>query len=388
MTQASAPHATGPVRFVARRARFAVGRLVVLELAGGLVLAAYGRSVTLALLAVPVAVALAVVVLGRSGGRWWTERLALRWRYGRRRAARPVPATDPRLAALTRLVPELSVRTVDDRGTPVGVGQDAAGWFATVAVRHGGGLPLAELTRIFDGSGPPASALSVVTHAVPTPSFLLDRQQPAARSYLELAGQDGAAAADSVCWVSVRLDPRSASEAAYSRGGGLDGVHRALCTLVGRVTKAVTGAGLECQVLDTDELLDALVRSAGAAGVPDLAGGGVAERWTNWRADGLAHTCFAVSHWPPLAGVNGMLGRLVRTPAALVSVVLLAEPGAAPEDVTLRGLVRVAAEPAALDDACRAARATVRTAGGRLRRLDGEQGPALYASLPTGGGSS
>ena len=54
--------------------------------------------------------------------------------------------------------------------------------------------------------------------------------------------------------------------------------------------------------------------------------------------------------------------------------------------VDIRCLARVAATPDRLDVGVRAIRERAHAAHARLLTLDGEQGPAVYATAPTGGG--
>lgn len=391
----------GEVRFAPRggRRRFGgvrVTQFVLAELGlAALVIAANRepRPIWLAAAGV-VALALLFVAFGRSGGRWWTEWITLRRRYRRRRGALGGATEDARLAALRRLVPELSIRTVEDRGSRIGIGQDESGWFAVVAIAPRTGLrgdpteslPLDALARVLDEGGLRVSVLQVVVHSIPGPAALLDDTAPAARSYRELAsGDTGVEPIDQRCWIAVRLDPAAASEAAATRGGGLDGVHRALCTAVGRLGKAVSGAGLDYELLDAEGVRDALAQSCGVTGYVDPGSvGTIGERWSSWRAGGLAHASFWVRSWPRLRDVSGVLGRLARTPAVMTSVALTMAPQ---EDGTdFRVLVRVAAQPEHLATDCRALQRLAGVSRARLFRLNGEQAPSVYATAPSGGG--
>ncbi|HEY3505124.1 MAG TPA: type VII secretion protein EccE [Actinocatenispora sp.] len=374
-----------------------VAQFVVLELAAAVLVIAAGRQPRTYWLAAAglVAVLLLLAAFGRAGGRWWTEWFVLRRRYGRRKDALGALTDDARLAALRRLVPELSVRTVEDRGNRIGIGQDEAGWFAVVAVAPRSGLrgdageslPLDALARVLDEGGLRVSVLQVVLHSIPGPAALLEDTAPAARSYRALASGDlGVEPIDQRCWVAVRLDPATASEAAATRGGGLDGVQRALCTTVGRVGKAISGAGLEYELLDAEGLRDALAQSCGLTGYVDPnAVGTISEAWSSWQAGGLAHASFWVRDWPRLRDVGGVLGRLARTPAVMTSVALTMAPQ---EDGTdFRAMVRIAAQPEQLAADCRALRRLAGVSRAKLFRLNGEQAPSVYATAPSGGGA-
>jgi hypothetical protein len=66
---------------------------------------------------------------------------------------------------------------------------------------------------------------------------------------------------------------------------------------------------------------------------------------------------------------------------------ILAPDGDPGDTVDLRCVVRVAAPPKELAGVVQAVEKGARLAGARLFPLDGEQGPAAYASAPTGGGA-
>ncbi|MGA8115278.1 MAG: type VII secretion protein EccE [Actinocatenispora sp.] len=394
------PFRDGQVRFGPRRGRRRFGgvrvtQFVLVETAVAVLLLATGLPAWYLPGAGLVALALLFLAFGRTGGRWWTEWLLLRRRFSRRRGAAGAPTDDARLAALRRLVPHLSVRTVEERGSRIGVGQDDAGWFTAVAVvprsglrgDPGDNLPLDAIARVLDEGGLRVSAVQVVLHSIPAPAALLDDGAPAARSYRQLASGDmGVQPIEQRCWVVVRLDPATAAQAAATRGGGLDGVHRALSNAVGRLGKAIGGAGLEYEVLDGEGLLDALARSCGVNGYVDQhTARQIREQWSAWHAGGLAHTSFWVRDWPGLGEVGGLLGRLARTPAVQTDVAISMEPR---EDGTdLQCVVRLAAQPGQLDASCHALRQLARVGRVRLFRLNGEQGPAVYSTAPTGGGA-
>ena len=82
-----------------------------------------------------------------------------------------------------------------------------------------------------------------------------------------------------------------------------------------------------------------------------------------------------------------LFGALTRVPAALVSMAVTLYPPTADGQLRVACLVRVAAEPAVLAKAAGDVVAAARQVGARLRRLDGEHGPATYATLPTAAGT-
>ncbi|BCJ27677.1 type VII secretion protein EccE [Actinocatenispora sera] len=391
----------GEVTFAPRggRRRFGgvrVGQFVLLEVAlAALIVAANLHPASWLGGAAVLALVLVFVAFGRTGGHWWTDWLVLRRRYRRRRGGRGASTDDARLAALRRLVPELSIRTIEDRGNRIGIGQDESGWFAVVAVAPRTGLrgdptealPLEAMARVLDEGGLRVSVLQIVVHTIPGPAAMLDDTAPAARSYRQLAASDmGVEPIDQRCWVAVRLDPTSASRATATRGGGVDGVHRALSTAVGRLGKAIGGAGLEYELLDAEGVRDALAQSCGVTGYVDPGSvGQIGEEWSSWRAGGLAHACFWVRDWPRLRDISGVIGRLARTPAVLTSVAVTMSPS--DDGIDFRTLVRVGAQPEQLTGNCRALQQLANVSRAKLFRLNGEQAPSVYATAPSGGGA-
>jgi type VII secretion protein EccE len=357
-------------------------QLVVLELAALVLLAgrqADGAVVGTWTIAAGVAavVALGMVFLRARGG-WWYQERGSRRRWQRRRSDR-TPARVPGLGVLGPLAPGLTIRSVEDRGTRIGVGQDAGGWFAVLALdnradladEHGADLPLDRLGRVLAD----ASSVSVVTQLTLAPSVELDARAPVVQSYQELLGQ-APVAADESRWVAVRLAPPDAAAAAASRGGGLEGVDRALIALVGRVGKVLSVADVTATPLDRDGLATALATACGLTGRP----GEAEEQWTTWYADGLAHSCLLLTRWPR-PGPAELFRRLAGLPGTLVSVsVTLHGDGEQPR---LQGVVRVAADPKTLARTVDEARTLARRHGAQLRRVDGYHGPGVYACAPT-----
>jgi type VII secretion protein EccE len=277
--------------------------------------------------------------------------------------------------------------------TPVGVGHDHAGWFAVTAVAPPSGMrgdavssvPVDRLTRAITESQQPGAVLQVVVHTIPAPSVEVDARHRCTTSYRELLESFGQVPASQTIWVAVRLDARTLAET----GADPDAFEQApavVAALIRRVGRTLTRAGLTHQILDADGLLDALTRSCDLEQPPPGSRVPVArERWQSWQSARLAHACFWLSRWPEPGATAELIGRLVATRAALTSVALVVAPGE--EGVDVRFLVRVATHPPALTDACRTMAEVAKRSGAELFRLDGEQGPGVYASAPTGGGA-
>jgi type VII secretion protein EccE len=287
--------------------------------------------------------------------------------------------------ALAAMAPGGAIREYRDRGGTIGIGQDEHGWYCALVVAPFSSLDgtrqaaftLDRLARLFTETSVPVSRVQVVTCVLPAPTALLPANSPLTQSYRELTGADPVQA-DQAVWVALRLGPADAADAAASRGGGLDGVDRALATSIARIGKALSEVDVPYRILDGTELLDAV---SGALGGPAALG---TEHWQLWHANALAQVCYEVTEWPTGRPADFLTG-FGRLPAALVSVAVLVSP--ADGDVGLRGLIRVGAPPGEIGRTGRSVEELARRAGGRVRRLDGEQGPAVYATCPTGGGA-
>jgi type VII secretion protein EccE len=387
------PGHVGPINVV---------QLILLELILVAALIVLRRSTAVLAIGIGLAVVILLATFGRWHGRWWAERGLLRWRFRRRSRSARIAATDHRLAPLHDLAPNLSVQTVDGPDdVPVGVGADGTGWFAIVAVEPSDGLrpfgasiPLDLLSRAVRDVEQPGATVQVVTHTVPAPTT--DGGPLCDTSYSDLLSPlGGAAPADQVTWVAVRLDARAVAEATLGVPAGTPSsestqVPPALMTVVRRVDKALRRAGCATQILDADGLLDALVRSVDLDPDENAGHADGREEWAAWHSASLVHACFWLRRWPSPGEAGRLLARLAVTPCAFTSIATVLDPiggevGVATTEV--RCLIRVAAPEEVLPDSCARLTQAAADAGGRLFRLDGEQAPAVYASAPTGGGA-
>jgi type VII secretion protein EccE len=332
---------------------------------------------------------LLVGVLARNGGRWWLSTVDRHRALSRRRreaheaVGRVAGSGDTRLVSMVSVAPSAAVRAYRDRDTSIGIGQDDNGWYCALEVAPRTSLSgerdvqfgLDRLARIFAETAVPVSAVQMVTQVVPAPSGHVDAGAPLSHSYRELLGADSVQAEQQV-FLAARLTPRDAAEAAATRGGGLSGVDKAMATTIARVAKALSESDIPYRVLDAEELLDAVSSSVGATD------GRFDERWRGWYGAGLAQVCLEVDEWPRTPAVDFLIG-LTRVGAALVSVSVELSPLG--DEVGLRGLVRVGADSARINQAVREVSDAARRVGARLHRLDGAHGPGVYATSPTGG---
>jgi type VII secretion protein EccE len=410
----------------------AVGQLVAAELVVFALLAAVGRQPWVLIVVGVLSLATVLLLFARRRNRWWYEHGLLRLSF--RRANRPpstaapnlgAPPTQPgamappgapadqRGAALRELAPAFTVTEVTERAGTFGMAHDGTGWYAIVelltapppggAAGGAGGVavPLRELAELVHGEGA-VSRVQLVMHAAAAPVARLTAWSPAVASYRDVAARLAGPVPPSVSrtWLAVRLDAPDAILAAATRGGGMKGVRRSLSTALGRVGRVLSGAGLEYRMLDADGLLDALALSLGLAAQPGVppaaagtvgvtgAGGRTEKRWDRVVADGYAQVCFEVTGWPPHGG--RLTAALAGLPAAWTTLSLVLGPRSdltAPGEVPLRGQLRVAAAPDAIGPSCEALEEAAYTQAVRLRRMDGEHGPAAYATAPTGGGA-
>jgi type VII secretion protein EccE len=229
------------------------------------------------------------------------------------------------------------------------------------------------------------SALQIVSHRIAAPSRLPDSASAAVRSYQELVTQAGCPL-EQAAWLAVRLSPADAAEAAWGRGGGVDGVDRAIAAAIGRIEKILTSAGVPHRVLDADGLRESLASACGleALGRPtENSRPAVHEHWSTWQAAGLTHVTFEVRQWPRDPRPD-LLAELAAVPASEVSVALVIRPHG--DRIGMLGLVRVVTPPAGLRQVVDQLTSTARRHGVRLGRLYGNQARGVYATAPSGGG--
>ncbi|MEU6642103.1 type VII secretion protein EccE [Saccharomonospora sp. NPDC046836] len=305
------------------------------------------------------------LTFGRSKGTWWSE-LGWRWlRYRRRSGSLGERGDDPRLVALRELAPDVvfeNIAVKTDR--EIGMGSDGAGWFAVLELE--------------------SSTASVVRPPVPV-TALARLATEAEQSGVVLQVVQGRAATDGsrVLWIALRLDADAVAESMIDAQDGKVDVPGVLVELVRRVGKVLRRRGLAARGLKAHEMIDALARSC------DLVPFGrpirVRESWDAWHTAGTSQVCFWLDRWPDPERGTTLLAALDDLPSARVTVAVLLEPSG--EGTNLRCLVRIAAEPGKSAEVCAQAMALAERMGARLRRLDGEHAPAVYASAPSGGGA-
>ncbi|MEU8656975.1 type VII secretion protein EccE [Actinoplanes philippinensis] len=392
--RAAPPPPPVAVRAVPRR-----GHLGSLSLAQILVAEAVLLALAVSLAAGPVVLlaagaasaALLFVFFSRRQQRWWLEHRRVARDHRRRRAARIDPRPGPVLAALRTIAPGLAVRDVTGADGTVGVARDEAGWFSVVTLGPAAGpLPLDALFGLLAGTGQPGLVLELVTHTVPAPSPDVPAASPSGASYRQLTETTGAGPVPAYreSSVSLRVDAQALAEALLDHTADPEAAETLVAGLARKVVTGLRRLGLTGRPLDADGLLALLARSCDVEPQALADGPGPDETWNFWRSARLVHRTYWLRTWPVSATEIGSLFAWASTaPAAQTSVALVLRASGA-EDVPVRAFIRLATRPDAdLRALDRVLVEGVRRAGGELQPLDGEQGPAAYATAPTGGGA-
>ncbi|MEV4275874.1 type VII secretion protein EccE [Actinoplanes xinjiangensis] len=396
-TYRAAPPPPVPVRAVPRRGHLGSLSLAQILVAEGvlLVLAASLAAGPAVLLAAGAAsAALLFAFFSRRQNRWWLEHRQVARDHRRRRAARIDARPGPVLAALRTVAPGLTVQDVTASDGTVGVARDEAGWFSVVMLDPAAApLPLDALLGILAGTGQPGLVLELVTHTVPAPSPDVPAASPSGASYRRLTEATGAGPVPSYreSSVSIRVDARALAEALLDHTADPEAAATLVAGLARKLVTSLRRLGVTGRALDTERLLALLARSCDVEPWALADGPGVDEAWTHWRSARLVHRTYWLHTWPASATEIGSLFAWASTaPAAQTSVALVlgASSPHAGDDVPVRAFIRLATRPDAdLRALDRVLVEGVRRAGGELQPLDGEQGPAAYATAPTGGGA-
>ncbi|PWK49613.1 type VII secretion protein EccE [Actinoplanes xinjiangensis] len=398
MTYRAAPPPPVPVRAVPRRGYLGSLSLAQILVAEGVLLAlaaslAAGPAVLLP--AGAASAALLFAFFSRRQHRWWLEHRQVARDHRRRRAARIDARPGPVLAALRTVAPGLTVQDVTASDGTVGVARDEAGWFSVVMLDPAAApLPLDALLGILAGTGQPGLVLELVTHTVPAPSPDVPAASPSGASYRQLTEATGAGPVPSYreSSVSIRVDAQALAEALLDHTADPEAAATLVAGLARKMVTSLRRLGVTGRALDTERLLALLARSCDVEPWALADGPGVDEAWTHWRSARLVHRTYWLHTWPASATEIGSLFAWASTaPAAQTSVALVlgaSAPHTGADDVPVRAFIRLATRPDAdLRALDRVLVEGVRRAGGELQPLDGEQGPAAYATAPTGGGA-
>lgn len=388
--------AAKPIRRRGHLGSFSVAQIALVEIAVLAAVAVASRGPVPGLIGGVGGALVILFALARRHHRWWLEDTVMSRRLRRRRGAALDPAASPALAALRSLAPRLTIRDVSaPDGARVGVGADEAGWFAAVALtpaapahHEAAPIPLDALVGLLADADQPGAVLQLVTHTVAAPSLELHHASPASSSYRQLTTAHGSppmpAYRESI--VVARLDAVALAEALLDHTTDPGAAAALVAGLGRRVARSLRRFGIACRVLDADELLRALARSCDVEPATGAEPGPMREEWTQWHSARLTHRTFWLKTWPAAEQVGPLLERMTAVPAAQSDLAIVLEPGGG-EDVAIRLLIRMAAPPEVLPELTTVLLDTAAQAGGELVALDGEQGPGVYATAPTGGGA-
>ncbi|MFH8611772.1 type VII secretion protein EccE [Streptomyces sp. NPDC018029] len=406
------PAATLHLRPVADQlGSFRLLRLVLLELAAALLVAAWIIGPLALALASVVAAVLVLLAVVRRRGRpvheWLGTARALKSRQ-RSAAERSVPpGTDPAFAPAVECDPALRTYAYSGRDRRE-VGMIGDGTFVTAmlqvesdvtALRADRGrqpLPVNLVRDALEVDGIRLESAQIVLHTQPAPALHLPQQSLAVSNYAPLQALTGAPAVR-ITWIALKLDPELCPEAVAARGGGLTGAQKCVVRVADQLASRLTGAGFHVTVLNQEEVASAIATSACANPLVTAQAGraGVPERRTEespraWRCDNRRHTTYWVARWPQLGGAGGpalpqVVALLTAVPALTTTFSLTLGRGAR-QEIALRGHLRVTGRgDAELVAARRALEQAARQAGTGLVRLDREQLPGMLATLPLGG---
>jgi type VII secretion protein EccE len=399
--QFRAPEAT--VRAVPRKGHlgpFSLAQILAAEAALFVLVAAVTRTPVALVAAMAVSAVLLLLFFSRRQHRWWLEHRQVARDHRRRRAARLDPRSGPVLAALRTIAPGLTVEDVGEperpEGStasekPVGVARDEAGWFAVVALDPAAApLPLDTLLGVLSGTGQPGLMMELVTHTVPAPSPDVPAASPSGASYRQLVEtvSPSPVPAYRESTISVRIDAQALAEAVLDHTTDPEDAARLVAGLARKVATGLRRLGVTGRPLDSGQVLALLARSCDAEPWALAEGPGVDEAWTHWRSARLVHRTYWLKTWPASATEIGSLFAWAATaPAAQTSVALVLDATGG-DEVAMRAFIRLATRPDAdLRALDRVLQEGVRRVGGELQPLDGEHGPAAYATAPTGGGA-
>ncbi|MFC8128014.1 type VII secretion protein EccE [Streptomyces sp. NPDC057302] len=390
---------------------FRLQRLVLIEVAVALLLAAWVVDPLAVVPTAVVAVVLVLLAVVRRRGRAWHEWLgtaqALRARK-RRAASTPIPpGTEPAFAPAVECDPALRTYAYGDRDRRQ-VGMVGDGTFVTAvlqvesdatALRADRGrhpLPVGLVRDALEVDGIRLESAQIVQHTQPAPALHLPQQSVAVSNYAPLQAQTGAPAVR-ITWVALKLDPELCPEAVAARGGGLVGAQKCVVRTMDQLASRLTGAGFRATALTEEQLGAAIATSAGAnplvtaeAGRTELPERRTEESTRAWRCDNRRHTTYWVRRWPQLGNAGGpslpqLVALLTAVPTLATTFSLTLRQGER-QEVSLCGHVRVTGRSEAeLDAGRRALERGARQVGTGLVRLDREQLPGMLATLPLGG---
>ncbi|HEY1179372.1 MAG TPA: type VII secretion protein EccE [Phytomonospora sp.] len=343
-----------------------------------------------------------ILAFGKTRGLFWYVR-GVRWSrlvFRRRRDRR-------RPAEVSALASGIELNTVTERGMSLGVAFDGTGWFAglTVDSDEPPHLAFGVLSGILLGSGAPVSSVQLVTQTVPLTSSNLPPAAPSEdddtdgiKPEWRFPGDDATSTqvmnglplfARRDAWFVVRLDVQGASRIAAERGGGAVGIQRALGGTVGRLMKGAKQVGVNLRPLDATGLDEALRQSLGTESAEVAAGDAVSEDWRTWKLGELDQVTFTLhGRLPGVEELRRLWTEVAELQSSFCAVsISLRRASDRPVEkrLSVRCLVRVAERHDDVDGLVERLSKLAVDNKVKLRRCNGRQGPAAYASAASGG---
>ncbi|WP_157756978.1 type VII secretion protein EccE [Plantactinospora sp. KBS50] len=384
-----------PHRFRAAVGAVHVGQLVAWQVALAAILAASRHGPMLTMSVTGVAVVLLAPTVIRRRGRWLHQWLSVWLRYRFRRHLLPATGGSQSLNLLTFVEESAEVEALDLDDQPVAV------------ITHRGGLSVVFEVDPADGAlvgGPPRALPSPAallpardSEAPPIAAQMLVQIAPAPRalngpgvdrSYRELVNGD--VPAQRRTWLVL--------QAVRTADFYLDrDLRPALISAIRRSRRQLRQSRIGARLLSRDELLAAVAYLARLPAQAETQGvyGTASERmigretWRGWANGDFPQSCYRMVRWPRMPWqVDPVLCQLPGV-SSVVSIAATRDDGVRNRtgaDVAVEvGIRLIAGNPTVLAAGDRALTAAVRTGGGRIERMDGEQVYGLAATLPFGG---
>jgi type VII secretion protein EccE len=239
-------------------------------------------------------------------------------------------------------------------------------------------MPIDAIMAALDGQDLGLDAVQVLTQTI------VGEQDPASAPLLGAAtaelGGGRARVRNRTAYVTVRLDPSTASAAIAARGGGNIGIGRVLSAALSRIRAACGERGLEVQVLDSLEAARAVADSFYHQATPYDPIIRWVESIRNIASTRMAHRSFVISdvRRPALADVpvGNVFAYALGTQARPLPA----------GGWSTRTVLRLSCRSAdTLNAAARELRGTARRAGVTLQPLDAVQHLGVRATVPIGG---
>jgi type VII secretion protein EccE len=393
--------------------RVRLQQLILLEIAAGVLLAAWVVQKWLLIPAAVVAGLLILFALVRRRkhplSEWYELKRSLRRRQ--REAKHPIPAgTDPSLVPVVECDPAVQTLTYVTREDRA-VGMVGDGTFLTALIAVEGKdaplrpgrtgrvehpVPLDVLYDALTTDDIRLESVQIVQHTQPAPAPHLPERSVVTQSYGTLQEASGIPSLR-MTWVALKLTPELTPEAVEARGGGLGGAQRSLVRAADQLASRLEGAGFSATVLNESEVVQALATSSclnprvNGSASPD---GRQAQRRTEesvrgWRCDDRWHATYWISRWPqvgPSAVSSAHLASILTSLRVFTSVFSLTLGRGDGRSAEISGHVRIVTRSENdLSTARRELQRTASRAKTGLVPLDREQVPGILATMPLGG---